>query len=79
MCIGLLDDKGGEREILLGVDDQLLKREYKAIPREDVAELCVQCLNMPEAKNRCGFGKCQCAVVNVAQACADLGSSACSL
>lgn len=54
MCIGLLDDKGGEREILLGVDDQLLKREYKAIPREDVAELCVQCLNMPEAKNRCG-------------------------
>lgn len=59
VCTGLLDDKGGEREILLGVDDQLLKREYKAIPREDVAELCVQCLHMPEAKNRCGFGKCQ--------------------
>ena len=35
---GLLDKKGGEREIVFGVDDQLLKETVRSIPREDVAE-----------------------------------------
>lgn len=40
---------GGERELLVGVDDSLLNT---VIPREDVAEVCVQALKTPEARNR---------------------------
>ncbi|KAK9843114.1 hypothetical protein WJX74_007197 [Apatococcus lobatus] len=50
---GLSDDKGGERELVLGVDDKLMSSGGpRRIPREDVAELCVQCIDMPEAINR---------------------------
>jgi uncharacterized protein YbjT (DUF2867 family) len=42
---GLLDKKGGEREIVFNVDDKLIDEKlYRAIPREDVAEVCVQSL-----------------------------------
>jgi uncharacterized protein YbjT (DUF2867 family) len=43
---GLKDDAGGERELVLDVDDKLIasKSKYRSIPRDDVAELCVQCL-----------------------------------
>eukprot|EP00238_Polyblepharides_amylifera_P005805 CAMPEP_0196591838 /NCGR_PEP_ID=MMETSP1081-20130531/71034_1 /TAXON_ID=36882 /ORGANISM="Pyramimonas amylifera, Strain CCMP720" /LENGTH=329 /DNA_ID=CAMNT_0041915343 /DNA_START=151 /DNA_END=1140 /DNA_ORIENTATION=- len=49
---GLTDAKEGEREIIVGVDDTLLKREQRNIPRADVAELVVQCLSLEPAKNR---------------------------
>ncbi|KAG1657167.1 hypothetical protein FOA52_012282 [Chlamydomonas sp. UWO 241] len=49
---GLKDDEGGARQLLLGVDDTLLERKERSIPREDVAELCVQCLALPEASKR---------------------------
>ncbi|KAK9830602.1 hypothetical protein WJX81_003718 [Elliptochloris bilobata] len=49
---GLLDAPGGERELVLGVDDQLLAASPRSIPRADVAELCVQALLLPEARNR---------------------------
>ena len=44
--------QGGERELVLGVDDQLLAASPRSIPRADVAELCVQALLLPEARNR---------------------------
>lgn len=49
---GLLDDQGGQRQVILGVDDQLLARKVRSIPRADVAELCVLSLVTPEAVNR---------------------------
>eukprot|EP00884_Botryococcus_braunii_P014981 jgi/Botrbrau1/23484/Bobra.106_1s0036.2 len=49
---GLIDDQGGQREIVLGVDDELLKLAVRRIPRADVAELCVQAIVLPEADNR---------------------------
>ena len=44
--------QGGERELVLGVDDQLLAASPRSIPRADVAVLCVQALLLPEARNR---------------------------
>ena len=44
--------QGGVRELVLGVDDVLLKRPKRSIPRADVAELAVQSLSLPEAENR---------------------------
>lgn len=45
--------QGGERELVLGIEDKLTTSGGpRRIPREDVAELCVQCLGMPEAINR---------------------------
>lgn len=46
--------QGGERQLVLGVDDELLAASPRSIPRADVAELCVQALLHPEARNRCG-------------------------
>ena len=48
---GLIDQPGGQREILVGVDDTLLKGTVRSIPRADVAALCVACAFLPEAKN----------------------------
>ena len=48
-------DKGGERALVVGVDDALLARENRLIPREDVAELCVLCLKDPEASRGRSF------------------------
>lgn len=49
----LLQNQGGERELVIGVDDELLSASPRSIPRADVAELCVQALLLPEAYNRC--------------------------
>jgi hypothetical protein len=46
--------QGGERELVLGVDDKLMQETSRSIPRADVAELCVQCLGVSEAQNRYG-------------------------
>lgn len=37
---------------MLGVDDELLKRPKRSIPRADVAELAVQSLIVSEAEDR---------------------------
>jgi len=49
---GLKDDEGGKREILLNVDDQFLgdKSGPRSIPRADVAELCVQSLDLADRR-----------------------------
>ena len=49
---GLIDKPGGEREIVVGVDDKLLMEKVRNIPREDVATVCVEALTREEAKNR---------------------------
>lgn len=49
---GLLDKPGGVRQLVLDVDDVLLSRTTRSIPRADVAELCVQSLLFDEVKNR---------------------------
>lgn len=40
------------RELVLDVNDTLLSRTTRSIPRADVAELCVQTLMHDDAKNR---------------------------
>lgn len=46
--------QGGEREVLLGVDDDFIKAaRWRRIPRSDVAELAVQALTLASATNRC--------------------------
>ncbi len=49
---GLLDKSGGQREIVFGVNDEFLKEKVRAIPREDVAEVCVQSLFQRNALKR---------------------------
>ncbi len=53
---GLLDKPGGQRELLVGKDDQLLTEPPNSIPtsipREDVAQLVVEALREPMAKNK---------------------------
>ncbi|CAA6655000.1 unnamed protein product [Spirodela intermedia] len=47
---GLQDTAGGVRELLVSRDDELLKTETRTIARADVAEVCVQALQIEEAK-----------------------------
>ncbi|XP_024973641.1 uncharacterized protein At5g02240-like [Cynara cardunculus var. scolymus] len=47
---GLQDKEGGVRELLTGKDDELLQTETKTIARADVAEVCIQALQIEEAK-----------------------------
>ena len=48
---GLLNEPGGKREIVIGVDDDRGEGE-RSIPREDVAEVLVQALLIPKYKGR---------------------------
>lgn len=50
---GLKDDEGGQRELVLDVDDNLIssKSKYRSIPRADVAELCVECLTLGDRRS----------------------------
>ena len=47
---GLLDAPGGERELLVARDDEKVMgpgdKEYRAVPRADVAEMCVRAIEM---------------------------------
>ena len=45
----LIDEKGGNREIVWDTDDALLRTNFRKIPREDVAEVLVQALLWKEA------------------------------
>lgn len=51
-CAGLIDEEGGKRKLLLAVDDKLLDRNPRNIPRADVAALAVACIGLPEAMNK---------------------------
>lgn len=45
---GLLNAEGGKRQLVIGVDDTLLERKTRSIPRADVAQVrssvCVRAL-----------------------------------
>ena len=49
---GLVDEDGGKREIVVGVDDKQLGTENRNIPRADVAELLIASLEHESYKNR---------------------------
>ncbi|EFJ40324.1 hypothetical protein VOLCADRAFT_84511 [Volvox carteri f. nagariensis] len=49
---GLIDEADGQRQLVVGVDDTLLKETMRSIPRGDVAELSVRCLTLKAAENR---------------------------
>merc|ERR1711941_251132 len=49
---GLLDEPGGERELVVGCDDDLLRKQIMTVPRTDVAAMAVACIDAPEATNR---------------------------
>lgn len=49
---GLLNEPGGRRQLVVGVDDEMLPDQNRSIPREDVAEVLVQSLLHSEYRNR---------------------------
>lgn len=49
---GLLNEPGGQRELLVGVDDNLLPEGNRTIPRQDVAEVLLQSLLHQPFQNR---------------------------
>ena len=49
---GLTDKEGGKQEVVLGVDDELLKEKTRQIPRDDVATLCIEAMKQSKAINR---------------------------
>ena len=49
---GLQDKPGGKNKVMMDFDDNFLQRKTRTIPREDVAEVCVQSLQEPEANFR---------------------------
>jgi uncharacterized protein YbjT (DUF2867 family) len=46
---GLLNEPGGERELIVGVDDTTTLTDAQTVPREDVAEVMLQALRHPES------------------------------
>ncbi|KAF8069509.1 hypothetical protein HT031_001625 [Scenedesmus sp. PABB004] len=49
---GLIDEAGGAKQVVLGVDDKLLENNPRNIPRADVAALAVGCIGQPAAAKR---------------------------
>jgi len=49
---GLLDEPGGVRELVVGVDDQQVATDNRSIPRADVARLLVASLEHESYRNR---------------------------
>lgn len=45
---GLTNDPGGERELVLGVDDQMDGTDSRTVPREDVAQVMLEALRFPD-------------------------------
>lgn len=48
--LGLTDTPGSVQELVLDVDDALLKNEKRSISRSDVANLCVAALTVGKGK-----------------------------
>jgi hypothetical protein len=46
---GLLNEPGGERELVVDVDDTTTLTDSRTVPREDVAEVMLQALRHPES------------------------------
>ena len=44
---GLINESGGERELVLTVDDNMEGTDSRTVPREDVAEVMLQALRLP--------------------------------
>lgn len=44
---GLLNEPGGQRELVVGVDDQLTQTESRTVPREDVARVMLEAVRFP--------------------------------
>lgn len=51
---------GGERRLLVAVDDELLESKTRTVPREDLAEVCLQCALHPEACSDRAFDLASC-------------------
>lgn len=49
---GLIDQAGGERELLVGHNDEFLDSTTRAVPRADLAEVVAQALLCPEALDK---------------------------
>jgi len=45
---GLLNEPGGERELVVGVDDSMEGTDSRTVPREDVAQVMLEALRHPE-------------------------------
>jgi uncharacterized protein YbjT (DUF2867 family) len=45
---GLLNEPGGERELVVGVDDEQVGTDSRTVPREDVAEVMLQAIRHPK-------------------------------
>ena len=52
---GLIDEAGGERELVLGVDDSMEGTDSRTVPREDVAEIMLQALRHPDLYSNKSF------------------------
>ena len=52
---GLVDTPTAERELTVGVDDELLALEARQVPRGDVARVCVAALLEPAASENLSF------------------------
>jgi len=44
---GLVNEPGGRRELVVGVDDDMGKTESRTVPREDVAQVMMEALRYP--------------------------------
>eukprot|EP00933_Yihiella_yeosuensis_P002495 TRINITY_DN10422_c0_g1_i1.p1 TRINITY_DN10422_c0_g1~~TRINITY_DN10422_c0_g1_i1.p1 ORF type:complete len:290 (+),score=65.37 TRINITY_DN10422_c0_g1_i1:77-946(+) len=49
---------GGERELVVGIDDELMDRKSRCIPREDVAEVVLKCVLDPVSSAGRSFDIC---------------------
>lgn len=49
---GLLDEAGGKRELVVGVDDEQAETDNRSIPRADVAQILISSLMYDSYKNR---------------------------
>ncbi|KAF6265326.1 hypothetical protein COO60DRAFT_1479875 [Scenedesmus sp. NREL 46B-D3] len=49
---GLIDEAGGAKQLVLGVDDKLMDNNPRNIPRADVATLAISCIGLKEALNK---------------------------
>ena len=52
---GLTNEQGGQRELVLGIDDLMDGTDSRTVPRSDVAELMLQCLIHPDTFSNRSF------------------------
>lgn len=52
---GLLNEPGGERELVVGVDDEQVGTDSRTVPRDDVAEVMLQAVRHPKIYGKRSF------------------------